>query len=205
MSMLVEQRAVAAKANIDRIEEVSFDFETRATVDLKKSGVYVYAESAETDIWCLAFKEPWAVEVSLWTPADALFDTDVHKRLVSIAASGCGCRAWNAAFERIIWRSIMVPRYGLPEIALERWVCTAAEAAAISLPRALENAARVLNVSQQKDMEGSRLMMQMARPRNAAARKKDPTVKPIWWDEPEKRRRLESYCKQDVLARSDDQ
>lgn len=180
------------------ITEVSMDFETKSTIDLKKSGVYVYAESETTDVWCLAFKAPEDIEPSIWTPADALFDTDVHRRLVDIAASGCGCRAWNAAFERIVWREIMVQRYGFPEIALERWFCTAAEAAAISLPRALENAARVLGVSEQKDMEGSRLMLQMARPRNSAARKKDSAIAPIWWDEPEKRRRLEAYCSQDV-------
>lgn len=180
------------------IAETSFDFETRSTIDLKKSGVYVYAESPTTDILCLAFKAPEDVEVSLWTPADALFDTSVHRRLLDIASSGCGCRAWNAAFERVIWREIMVKRYGFPEVTLERWVCTAAEAAALALPRALENAARVLGVSQQKDMEGSRLMLQMCRPRNSAARKNDSSIEPIWWDEPEKKRRLESYCKQDV-------
>lgn len=178
--------------------ETSFDFETRSTVDLKKSGVYVYAESKYTDVWCLAFKAPEDIDVSLWTPADALFDTPVHKRLVAIAQSSVGCRAWNAAFERIIWREIMVKRYGFPEIETDRWHCTAAEAAALSLPRALENSARVLNVAQQKDKEGYGLMLRMARPRNAAKMAKDPTLEPVWWDEPEKRRRLEAYCKQDV-------
>jgi DNA polymerase bacteriophage-type len=181
-----------------RIGEVSMDFETRSTVDLKKSGVYVYAEHESTDVLCLAFKSPEDIAVSLWTPADALFDTDVHRRLCDIASSSRGCRAWNAAFERIIWREIMVKRYGLPEVTLERWVCTAAEAAALSLPRALENAARVLAVSEQKDMEGSRLMLQMARPRNAAARKKDPTIKPTWWEDQDKKARLYHYCEQDV-------
>lgn len=188
----------AVKPIESTIRETSFDFETRSTVDLKKSGVYVYAESEETDVWCLAFKEPDDIDVSIWTPADALFDTNVHRRLVDIASAGRGCRAWNAAFERIIWREIMVKRYGLPEITLERWVCTAAEAAALALPRALENAARVLGVSEQKDMEGSRLMLQMARPRNSAARKKDASIAPIWWDDREKVARLSDYCKQDV-------
>lgn len=180
------------------ISETSMDFETRSTVDLRKCGVYVYAQNPYTDVWCLAFKAPGDKDVSLWQPEDALLDTDVHRRLHDIAASGCGCRAWNAAFERTIWREIMVKRYGFSEIATERWVCTAAEAAALSLPRALENAARVLGVSEQKDLEGSRLMLQMARPRNSAKLKNGTATEPTWWTDAEKRERLGRYCMQDV-------
>ncbi|HJQ13053.1 MAG TPA: DNA polymerase [Gemmatimonadaceae bacterium] len=182
------------------ISDISFDFETKSTIELPKVGVYVYAECPHTDVWCLAFKAPEDADVSLWTPGDALRDSPTHQKLVAYANSvSRNCRAWNAAFERIIWREIMVKRYGLPEIALARWVCTAAEAAALSLPRALENAARVLGCAQQKDNEGHRIMLQVCRPRNSAKLKNGIETKPIWWGNDEgKLDHLFRYCKQDV-------
>lgn len=61
----------------------------------------------------------------------------------------------------------MGPRYGWPEPALEQWHCTAAMAAAMALPRKLEDAARLTGCSFQKDMEGHRLMLRMAKPHSA--------------------------------------
>ena len=37
------------------MESLRIDFETRSTVDLKKTGVYPYAEHESTDIWCMAW------------------------------------------------------------------------------------------------------------------------------------------------------
>jgi DNA polymerase bacteriophage-type len=74
-------------------------------------------------------------------------------------------RAWNAQFERIIWDEIMVRRHGFPPLTLETWVDTAAEAAALALPRGLEMAAQVLGLDVEKDMAGRRLMLQMSKPR----------------------------------------
>lgn len=31
------------------------DFETRSTVDIKKTGAYVYAEHPTTDLWCACY------------------------------------------------------------------------------------------------------------------------------------------------------
>jgi DNA polymerase len=188
---------------------LSIDFETRSTVDLKKSGVYRYAEDPTTDIWCVA----WAFddeEPEIWTPdIDAYHDlacpmgdgdprcscggATLPERIQQHIADGGEVRAWNAAFERIIWRAIMVPRYGAPEIRDEQFVCSAAEAAAMSLPRNLGGAASVLGIEQQKDDKGYRLMLQMTRPRKVLD---DGTI--VWWDVPEKTARLFEYCRQDV-------
>lgn len=166
---------------------LSIDFETRSTVDLKKAGVYVYAAHPTTDIWCMA----WAFddeEPEIWTP-----DQPLPARIIAHIADGGEVRAWNAQFERLIWREIMVKRYGAPEIAMEQFVCSAAEAAAMALPRDLGRASHVLGVTQQKDAKGQRLMLQMARPRKI---KDDGTI--VWWDIPEKKEPLFAYCKQDV-------
>lgn len=167
--------------------EISLDFETRSAADLRKTGAYKYAQDASTDVWCAAFSVD-GEGPEVWTPGCA------SARLAAYAACPEAVfRAWNAPFERAIWREIMHRRYGFPDIPLERWVCTAAEARAMNLPGKLDDCARVLNVVEQKDMQGHRLMMRMAKPR---ARLEDGTY--TWWDDEERRQRLYDYCIQDV-------
>lgn len=163
------------------------DFETRATVDLKKTGVYVYAEHEHTDVWCAAYAmddEP----VKLWHPDLEAGDILYHLHEAETIT------AHNAAFERIISALLMRRRYGWPEIALERWKCTMAMCLAMALPAGLEQAAMAVKSPVLKDEVGGRLMKQMMKPRAT----KDGSLR--WWDEADKRERLYAYCKQDVEA-----
>jgi DNA polymerase bacteriophage-type len=171
--------------------EISCDFETRSAVDLRKTGVYPYAEHASTDVWCFAFDHPGLSDPLVWTPGDD-FETGVQLREMAEDPTFV-FRAWNAPFERIVWREIMAGRYGFPDIPLERWVCTAAEARAMGLPGKLDDSAKVLSVVDQKDMQGHRLMLQMSKPRSA-----NPDGTFTWWDQPDKIERLIAYCRQDV-------
>ena len=171
---------------------LSVDFETRSAVDLTKTGVYRYAEDESTDVWCMA----WAVgeaEPSLWRPGDAVPDV-----LAAWVAEGKPLRAWNAQFERTIWNQILVKRYEFPATTREQWFCTAAEARAMALPGKLGDAAIVLGVEEQKDAAGSRLMMQMAKPRRTL-----PDGRFEWWATPDKMQRLFDYCLQDVRTERD--
>jgi DNA polymerase len=162
------------------------DFETRSTVELKRTGVYPYASHSDTDVWCMAYafeNEP----PRLWQmgdpfPEDLLEATELW--------------AHNASFERVMWRDCMVVKYGWPEIPMERWYCTAAEAARMALPRSLEQVCYALKLPIKKDMEGHRLMLRMCRPRRFDA----ATGEPVWWDVPEKVARLGQYCMSDVSA-----
>lgn len=166
---------------------LGIDFESRSTVELKTAGVYKYAQHPDTHIWCMA----WAFddeEPEIWRPGMPL-----PERIVEHIRNGGEVRAWNAQFERILWREIMVKRHGCPSIRDEQFVCSAAEAAAMALPRSLDQASSVLKVGQQKDEEGYGLMLRMARPRRI---NDDGTI--VWWDVPDRIERLEAYCKQDV-------
>lgn len=166
---------------------ISIDFETRSTADLRKTGVYRYAQDKNTDVWCMAYALDDG-EPKVWVPGDPV-DTELA---LYIETSG-ELRAWNAQFERTIWNEIMVKRYGWPATTIEQWVCTAAEARAMALPGSLDMAAQVLGVDQQKDKQGASLMLRMARPRAF-----DEAGEAIWWDVPDRVARLVSYCKQDV-------
>lgn len=159
--------------------------------------MYRYVESEHADIWCMAFAFDDDEPEILWRGEPLPVDIEMH-----IAAGG-EMRAWNAEFERVIWRSIMVPKYGWPEVNPNQWHCTAAEAAAMSLPRKLDQAATVCRIGMQKDAAGNKLAIKMSKPRKASKKEKaapgfDPCE--ILWHTmtPEIRQIMSGYCKQDV-------
>jgi DNA polymerase len=160
------------------------DLETRSVVDLRATGVYVYAEHPTTDVWCAAF----AVDdgpIDVWLPGQPVPSAIVEHQGDFVAH--------NAEFERGLLRGVLTPRYGWPVIADERWHCTAAMGAEMALPRSLDGAAQVVGLPHQKDMRGRQLMLQLCRPRDIAA---DGTI--TWWDAPEKVAALIEYCRNDV-------
>ncbi len=170
--------------------KVHIDFETRSAVDLKKSGLHVYSRDKTTDLNCMAFafdKHP----VQIWKrgepfPLDLIFHLE----------DGGDFLAHNAAFEFELWNEVGVKKYGWPRLPVENLHCTMATGYAMALPGSLENVAPALGIDQQKDMQGSRIMLQLAKPRDILA---DGT--PVFWDEsevPDKYQVLFDYCKQDV-------
>lgn len=140
------------------------DYETKSIIDIRKCGVYKYARDPSTDILCMAYAfdhEP----TKLWTP-DFPWPEDLYEHM----ASGKLIYAHNAQFERLITEAIAVPRYGAPTVALRQWVCTAAMAAAMALPRSLEKLGEAIDAEIKKDMAGSRHMLKMTKPRKGIAK-----------------------------------
>lgn len=172
---------------MDRIE-IHGDFETRSTVDLKKTGLYVYAEDPTTDVWCFC----WCIgdgPVQTWRPGES-----VPEALVDALAAGAIFYGHNVGFEHAIWMQILVPRYGWPPLPFEQCRCTAAQAAAMALPRDLGGAAMAMGLDVNKDQAGKRLMLTMAKPRRIEG------GEPVWWDVPDRIERLIAYCEQDVVV-----
>ncbi len=166
-------------------EYLSLDFETRSTLKLPSVGLYKYAADPTTSIICMAWAIGWDMEPELWWPGEPL-----PEPLLTWTGP---LRAWNAAFERLIWHH----KLPSPVPALDRWYDTAAEAARLALPRKLGECARVLQVGAQKDDEGRRLMLKYSRPRK---RKNQPDT---WWDDPDDLKRIGEYCKTDVRVERD--
>lgn len=165
------------------------DFESYSACDLKAAGLDNYATDPTTGVHCMAWAfddEPVAVigPSSRWWP-------QLPDRVRAHVASGGTVVAHNAAFELAIWNNVCVPRYGWPQLKPEQMRCTMAQAYAMSLPGSLDKAAAAAGITEQKDMAGARVMMQLARP------KLDGT---FWTPEeaPEKFKKLYDYCKQDV-------
>jgi DNA polymerase bacteriophage-type len=169
------------------------DYETRSTLNLSEVGAWRYAAHHETNVWCCAY----AVNdgpIKLWVPGDP-----IPPEFIEAAQNpNWIVSAFNDQFERLIEQQIMGPRYCWPTIAIDRHRCTQAMALALALPAKLEMVARALNLEEQKDMDGHKLMLQMARPRPARAGEDLNGV--YWSDDPEHRERLGKYCVRDVTV-----
>lgn len=170
--------------------EAHLDFETRSTTDLRKSGVYRYAEDPRTGVWLFRYRLDNG-EIKGWRPG---FPDPVD--LLEHIARGGLVKAHNAGFERIIWNYVLrrtLPHW--PMLQIEQMDCTQARAAAVSHPQGLDMLCRVLDTLVKKDNDGHNLMMQMARPRRFNA---DGSV--VWWDDEERVSRLDAYCETDVAT-----
>ena len=195
-------------------DAIHLDFETRSTVNLRQAGPFVYGENWATDIWCACFARGDG-PIQEWRPGDPVPDT-----IARAAAEGIPFVAHNVSFERAIIKTIAGPRYGWPILPIARWYCTAAMAAAMSLPRKLEDAAVLMGCDAQKDMVGHRLMLKMMKPSqrvkcllcsgtghvngglecgNCGGR----GVLLYWHDSPNDIARLTAYCGQDVATERD--
>lgn len=160
---------------------ISIDFETRSKTNLLTDGVYNYASCPSTEIICMAYSVD-GVAPELWLPGDlvpAVFASQTHDHYY----------AWNAAFERLIW-DIMVCDHDFPEIPLEQWYCSAYASRCSNMPAALGNAARCLNVEQQKSDRGHALIKLLCIPLADGTFCKDPKLLEEMYD----------YCLQDVRA-----
>lgn len=192
----------------------TIDFETRSVADLKKVGTWAYSIHPTTEVLCLAFRLPtWQLgRTALWHPAfvhlgiDAC-DTAELQELFEWLWTRQPIEAHNAWFERCIWQNVLAPE-GWPTIQAWQWRCSAAKSAAHTLPRKLEEVAKVLRLSEQKDNEGHKLMLKLSKPRKprkaerlAWAKDHGEAPMPIlWWESRELFERNWAYCRQDVLA-----
>ena len=167
--------------------KLHIDFETRSTADLRKVGVYVYADDPSTEVLLAC----WAIDeepVQTWfkgTPVPAKLTAALADPTVTVCAH-------NAGFERLMLLKVLrSPHWPVPDLA--RWDCTAARAARQALPRSLEGAGEALGLAVQKDKQGHALMMRMCKP-------KDYTEdgSPIWWEDASRMTRLAEYCARDV-------
>lgn len=174
---------------------VVFDDETRSTADLTRVGAWEYAKHSGTELLCMAYKVDTS-PTCLWTPGDP-FPRELQRAIENRYEFW----AHNAFFERCIWQHIKQVRFGFPAIPDHLWRCSAATAAALALPRSLEDAGQVLGLDMQKDKEGHRLMLQMCKPRKP--RKDEDPNGLYWFEDDERKQRLYSYCIRDVDAQAE--
>ena len=125
------------------------DFETRSHCDLKKHGVYNYAQDLTTDVLCMsyAFDDE---DVQTWVNGPFPERVRNHKGMIY---------AHNAAFERLIFWYVLQINF-----ELEQFYCTATQARANCAPGSLEDVGRFAGASMKKDYRGAQLIRALCVP-----------------------------------------
>jgi len=175
---------------------IEADVETRSPVDLKTRGAFVYFEHPLTEVLMASYRINGG-PMRRWRrgqpcPAD----------LAQAVADGMTISAHNAQFETLAFR-LLHERQGWPAARPEQFRCTAATAAAMSLPRDLAGLGAALGLETQKDKEGTRLIRLFSIPRRP--KKDEPPG--LYWNEPEDFpedfEKFHDYCDRDVLTEAE--
>lgn len=184
-------------------EIVWIDFEAYSELDITEVGAIPYAQHSSTERLCMSWRTD--TESGFWVsedipngpeefvPLHRLFNTASLNRLFKILSNPAVLvEAHNVMVERTLWNWHGVFFDDWPEIAFERWRCSAAKAAACALPRGLGDLGRALGLDIVKDEEtGSRLMSKLTRPGKDGKRQR--ATKEEWED-------FYRYCEQDTAA-----
>ena len=160
----------------------TLDFETASTCDLLEAGAWRYAEDINTEILCLCWDggHHWAPDNRIKEHALKFLALDPDVLFV----------AHNAGFEKAIWRRIMVPVFGFPDIPDDRWHDTQAVCAYKAIPLKLDMAVHTLGLPDEKDTAASRFTIGLSKPNKAGSFAERTSGMP----------RVLAYCDQDVVA-----
>ncbi len=191
------------------IKYMSLDLETYSKVDLKKCGVYKYAEDPDADILLLAYSinggdvEVIDVASGEEVPAEilkAITDDNVIKW------------AFNATFERVflsIWIKRHYPQYfksySIPEDSVGNyldptsWRCSLVWSAYMGLPLSLEGVGAVLGLEEQKLKEGRDLIRYFCCPCKAT-KSNGGRTRNMPSDAPDKWEMFKKYNQRDVVV-----
>ena len=177
--------------------KVTLDFESRSTVDLKKSGAWIYSLHPTTDIMCYCFMVNDESHVRRYEGPAFCEDEHYLDELEELAADKSVLfEAHYAGFEYSMWENIMHKRHGLSRIAPNRWRDSAAVAAYKAMPRALGKLCQALDTDVQKDEAGRRIMLKMCKPVPESSRH----LHGFWHESEEDWETLINYCVDDVRS-----
>lgn len=173
------------------MNDIYIDLETYSSVNLTKSGVYKYVDSADFEILLFGYSIDSApVEV-----VDLAMGEQIPTAVIT-ALTDPNVRKWafNAQFERVC----LSKHLGLPTgIYLDpsSWYCTMVWGATLGLPLSLETVGAVLGLEKQKLKEGKDLIRYFCTP----VKQKDGTYKRHYYsDAPDKWNLFKAYNKRDV-------
>lgn len=172
--------------------DLSIDIETRSSVEIRKAGLYRYAQSADFEVLLFAYQMDDAPveiidlaqgeKIPEWI-VEALQSADVIKH------------AYNAAFE---WYCLNTAGYRTP---LDQWRCTMAHGLYCGYPGGLDAIGKAIGLPQdrQKLATGKALIRYFCVPCRPTKSNGNRT-----WNlpkhAPEKWQLFKEYCKQDVTA-----
>lgn len=191
----------------DKIISLSIDLETYSSVDLKKSGVYPYAESPDFEILLFAYSvnegEVQVVDIACGEKVPAAI-------LAALTDDSVTKWAYNCQFERVClsyWLRRHYPKYfssySITEDSVGNyldpaaWKCSRIWGAYMGLPLSLKGIGAVLKLDEQKMEEGSDLIKYFCKPCRPT-KKNGGRTRNLPVHDPEKWSLFKKYNKRDV-------
>ena len=153
---------------MEKIESISIDIETYSDRDLKKCGVYKYAESPNAELLLFGY----SINNGPVTVIDVAQGAEVPEYILKALTDDNIIKwAYNASFERIflsVWLKRNYPQYfvsySIDEDTVSNyldpsaWRCSLVWGAVMGLPLSLKGIGAVLKLDEQKMSEGSDLI-----------------------------------------------
>lgn len=176
-----------------RMSILAIDLETYSELDIKKVGLYKYAENSEILLFAYAFDDEPVQVVDIiggeplpFEVIEALQNEDVMKV------------AYNAAFERVVLNH-HYPTTGIGEPS--QWFCTMVQGFTLGLPGGLDKVGKALGIEEdkQKLATGKKLIQYFSKPCRPTKVNGGRTRNRPQHDA-EKWAMFKEYCRQDVEA-----
>lgn len=172
--------------------DLSIDIETRSSVEIRKAGLYRYAQSADFEVLLFAYQMDDApVEIIDLAQGEKIPEWIME----ALQSAGVIKHAYNAAFE---WYCLNTAGYRTP---LNQWRCTMAHGLYCGYPGGLDAIGKAIGLPQdrQKLATGKALIRYFCVPCRPTKSNGNRT-----WNlprhAPEKWQLFKEYCKQDVTA-----
>jgi DNA polymerase len=136
------------------------DFETTSKTDLPEHGLGRYLADPATRAYCFTFRLPGMSSTDLWTE-----ESHIPAQVVRHLERGGLFVAHNAPFDYWIWNLVLRRQRSqqLPEIKIEQTRCSAVRARYNGLPGSLAGACEAMGLPIQKDADGGKWMMEIAK------------------------------------------
>lgn len=191
----------------EKIQSLSIDLETYSSVDLKKSGVYPYAENSDFEILLFAY----AVNEGAVQVVDIACGEEVPDEILQALTDDTVTKwAYNSQFERVClsyWLRKNYPQYFSSYSIAEdsvgdyldptSWKCSRIWGAYMGLPLSLKGIGAVLKLDEQKMEEGSDLIKYFCKPCRPT-KKNGGRTRNLPMHDPEKWALFKKYNKRDV-------
>lgn len=192
-----------------KMETISIDIETYSSVDLKKCGVYKYAESDDFEILLFAY----SVDGSDVKVIDLAKGEEIPAEILdALTDEKISKWAFNAQFERVCLSrylrdkgTSLDPFYDNHELSTSMamflsptsWKCTMIWSATLGLPLSLEGVGAVLGLDKQKLSEGKNLIKYFCVP-CTPTKTNGGRTRNLYFHDEEKWEQFKAYNKRDV-------
>jgi DNA polymerase len=166
--------------------KLSIDIETYSPVNIKTEGGYKYAENSEILLFAYAYDNApvKVIDCTMFDIPQSIID-DIQDPAIEK-------HAFNAAFERAVLQECL----GISSPP-DQWRCTMVRAAMCGLPLGLDDVAKVLKTTNQKNSDGDALIRYFSIPRKPTKANGFRT-RNLPEHDPQKWKRFVEYNRQDV-------